>query len=165
MKKLLRFALQSTLVVMMGLGIISLSPQDSLAQCTGFCGVYPGPGSCNCDEGCWFYGDCCPDICTVCTSTGPDWDTNCGGGGSNSCAGFCGIYPGPGDCNCDEGCWFYGDCCSDICTECTSTGPEWNTNCGGGGCAFVIDNTNPFWCDVDPASPEYASVQAGDYYC
>ncbi|MCW5900679.1 MAG: T9SS type A sorting domain-containing protein [Flavobacteriales bacterium] len=115
-------------------------------SCVGFCGVYPGPGNCNCDDLCWTFADCCADICTSCTSTGPNWDAGCAGPNPDSCVGFCGVYPGPGNCNCDDLCWTFADCCADICTSCTSTGTNWDANCSGGGGDCCTANLTP-GCD------------------
>ncbi len=43
---------------------------------------------------------------------------------SESCAGLCGVFKGEGTCNCDAGCFATGDCCTDICTECSADYPD-----------------------------------------
>lgn len=69
------------------------STQQSYAQCNGFCG---GSGStllCYCDDACWLFGDCCPDMCTFCPLEGPETMMNCGtvtpGGGCNTDVTIC----------------------------------------------------------------------------
>ncbi|MBL7897779.1 MAG: hypothetical protein JNJ99_04525, partial [Crocinitomicaceae bacterium] len=47
----------------------------SVAQCGGSCGGFAG--FCWCDDFCWIALDCCPDVCTACGSTGPNWNANC----------------------------------------------------------------------------------------
>jgi len=40
-----------------------------------------------------------------------------------SCQGYCGGQ-GVGGCWCDQNCWDYGDCCSDVCEECGICSPN-----------------------------------------
>jgi len=44
---------------------------DLSASCQGYCGGQ-GVGGCWCDESCWDYGDCCPDVCDVCGICSPN---------------------------------------------------------------------------------------------
>ena len=43
---------------------------DLTASCQGYCGGQ-SPSGCYCDQDCWDYGDCCPDVCEVCGICGP----------------------------------------------------------------------------------------------
>jgi hypothetical protein len=52
---------------------------------------------------------------------------NGGGGGTDgSCAGVCGDASPDGSCFCDESCASFGDCCADVCDECSEL-----ESCGG----------------------------------
>jgi len=44
---------------------------DLTASCQGYCGGQ-GAGGCWCDQSCWDYGDCCPDVCEVCGICSPN---------------------------------------------------------------------------------------------
>lgn len=85
--------------------------------CQGICGQYVGPTSCNCDDACTQYGDCCQDYEELCGGGGPDpCDPVCEGKlcGPDGCGGSCGACT-PGD-QCTPG----GQCepaCTDQCTE------------------------------------------------
>ena len=50
--------------------------QTVFAQCAGNCGNFAG--GCACDDDCWLFGDCCPDMCTECPGQGPNTTANCG---------------------------------------------------------------------------------------
>lgn len=39
------------------------------ATCAGWCGLET-PEGCWCDEECWIWGDCCPDVCAECPTSG-----------------------------------------------------------------------------------------------
>jgi hypothetical protein len=44
-------------------------------SCEGRCGDYDGSAECQCDSGCFSFGDCCEDVCTACES---DYAEQCG---------------------------------------------------------------------------------------
>jgi hypothetical protein len=84
-------------------------------------------------------GKPCPDdmICfsnTVCMYPGE--------AGSDSCAGRCGSYDANAACQCDDQCFGEGDCCADLCDECTDEFPGEcgipfpYQDCGNGGPAI-----------------------------
>jgi hypothetical protein len=50
----------------------SIAQSCSSAQCGG-----AGSGGCYCDDGCWTYGDCCPNVCTFCGLSTATHTTNC----------------------------------------------------------------------------------------
>jgi len=76
---------------------------------------------------------------------------------SASCQGYCGGQS-PSGCYCDQICWDYGDCCSDICEVCGFCGPACvdadgdgfytNPRCGTAGDCEDSDST------VYPGAPE-----------
>ena len=78
-------------------------------SCAGVCGSNPADESCYCDDMCFGYGDCCPDICDFCGDMFPDpapggcgectpdcTDLVCGNDG---CGGSCGECPDGQTCN------------------------------------------------------------------
>jgi len=73
-------------------------------SCEGRCGQFDPNASCQCDDQCVNFGDCCGDI-----------DQVCGGQADpNSCVqnDTCGGQA-PGGCFCDAVCTQFGDCCPD----------------------------------------------------
>jgi aqualysin 1 len=73
-------------------------------SCEGRCGEFDPAASCQCDDQCAAFGDCCDDI-----------DEVCGGQADpNSCVqnDACGAQA-PGGCFCDAACTAFGDCCPD----------------------------------------------------
>jgi hypothetical protein len=81
----------------------------------GLCGNnVQAPDGCYCDENCFAFGDCCPDVCApgTCISL-----SGCNPGGCNSNpAVLCGTgVQAPDGCYCDEACFSAGDCCPDVC--------------------------------------------------
>ena len=114
--------------------------------CPSDCGCTSAPASCGtetetagecfCDPLCFDEGDCCADVCDVCTTLGPCAAT-CGDGTCNlnaesdvscpadcGCAadpGMCGVGdPTQGSCFCDAACFNANDCCVDVCDVCTT---------------------------------------------
>ncbi len=95
-------------------------------------------GNCYCDEACFGFGDCCANVCEA-DACEADLPMGCGGGGggdcgngncdpgedSCSCAADCPDDPAScsacecggagGDCYCDEDCFNFGDCCTNVC--------------------------------------------------
>jgi len=79
-----------------------------------------------------------------------------------SCQGYCGEQ-GAGGCWCDQSCWDYGDCCSDICEVCGFCGPACVDADGDGyftnpRCGTAVD------CDdsdstIYPGAPEICDYQ------
>ena len=77
-------------------------PGDS---CEGRCGQYDPAASCQCDDACVQFGDCCGDFEQLCTGGPPD-PNSCVQ--NNACGG-----QAPGGCYCDAVCPQFGDCCPD----------------------------------------------------
>ena len=74
-------------------------------SCEGRCGTFNPTQSCQCDDACAQFGDCCDDIEEVCSGGPVD---------PNSCVqnNACGAQA-PGGCFCDPACTQFGDCCAD----------------------------------------------------
>jgi hypothetical protein len=71
-----------------------------------------------------------------------------GGGVDGSCAGSCGGASPDGSCFCDEGCAALGDCCADVCTQCTldscGTLCDTDADCAAGErCNFTTGECQP----------------------
>ncbi len=81
------------------------APGDS---CVGHCGDFDLSRSCQCDDACVYYNDCCFDFGSVCSEppAPPVNEYSCLQ--SNSCGG-----QAPGGCYCDNICIQYNDCCYD----------------------------------------------------
>lgn len=80
------------------------------------------------------------------------------------CAGNCGDIVG--NCGCDDDCWFFLDCCSDICDECPTVGPETMFNCGTTNPPTGTCNTDVSICTPGVAGPfsfEYMLGPPDDY--
>jgi hypothetical protein len=75
--------------------------------CEDHCGG-TSDGSCYCDEGCVYYGDCCGDFDLYC---GYEEEP------TGSCLDSCGGLSDSG-CYCDDACTYYGDCCFDFIDVC-----------------------------------------------
>ena len=118
-------------------------PMDS---CAGMCGTFSATASCKCDANCFDNGDCCDDICDVCTENvniaarcEPACVPNCAEGqecGGDGCGGFC----GPG-CAAEE-----------ACVEGTCEGPNQDITSCEGMCGEWGDNTT---CNCDAECWEY----------
>lgn len=104
-------------------------PPGPLCAERGACS-YIDTESCQCDEACLFYGDCCADYASVCqkstTTASPTTTTTTSSSGSpdnsSTCAGrgAC-SYIETESCQCDDACVFYGDCCDDYASVCQTT--------------------------------------------
>lgn len=149
------------------------------------CGaVYDTSKSCQCNELCTHYGNCCEDYLTLgcnkcehmgcidydnryvcqCNSECPNFGNCCedynqlcgGGGGEDSCAGRCGTSPdNTKNCQCNDVCSTYGDCCSD-----------YNSLCGSsGGGSFDMDAyaTKMWELDENRIDPPYYTVNVQGY--
>ncbi len=57
--------------------IMQMPTHVNAQSCSGNCGG--SAGSCYCDDACWGYGDCCPDVCTYCGTFSSTMIANCGG--------------------------------------------------------------------------------------
>ena len=111
---------------------------NSLFQSTG--------NTCQCDNYCTMYGNCCPDYNSFCSagttstaapktattttttvapktsSTAAPKTTSTPAPSPNSCAAYkaCGAYKAGQPCQCDSSCTKFGNCCSDYTTTCSS---------------------------------------------
>ncbi|HTE49447.1 MAG TPA: M4 family metallopeptidase [Kofleriaceae bacterium] len=74
-------------------------------SCEGRCGTFDPNASCQCDDQCTQFGDCCGDIEQVCGG-GPVDPASCVQ--NNACGG-----QAPAGCFCDTACQQFGDCCPD----------------------------------------------------
>ena len=90
-------------------------------SCAGDCGNYNGSDVCNCDSQCWDFGDCCQDICEVCSAENADecgtaCVPNCAGKscGDDGCGGSCGACMPGQSCEVDGTC---AASCEDECTD------------------------------------------------
>ena len=77
-------------------------------SCQDRCGNYDGALSCQCDDQCTTYGDCCDDKAAQCDAPPPPPPPE---PGPNSCVEKCGSKSDT--CWCDSQCASYGDCCDD----------------------------------------------------
>ncbi|XP_070555155.1 uridylate-specific endoribonuclease-like [Ptychodera flava] len=118
----------SALLVLIVVSSHSLLAQDS---CINRCGLnFDSSYSCQCNDGCVNYGDCCADYDSLCQ------------GSSDSCQGRCGEqYDRTNPCHCNDLCGQYGNCCSDYTSECDSS------NSCKGRCGEQYDKTNPCHCN------------------
>ena len=80
-------------------------------SCEGRCGNYNAGLSCQCDDQCTTYGDCCDDKAAVCDAPPPGPQP-----GPDSCVDECGGKSG--SCWCDSQCDDYGDCCDNKVAVC-----------------------------------------------
>jgi hypothetical protein len=82
--------------------LMDMDPFQDFVGCNNWCGTL-SPDGCWCDEACFQYGDCCPDV-PVCHLR------------EVGCTDYCGEQS-PDGCECDTDCARYGDCCpdADIC--------------------------------------------------
>jgi Zn-dependent metalloprotease len=80
-------------------------PPPPTGSCEGRCGTFDPAATCQCDDACTQFGDCCDDFEELCTGEPTD---------PNSCVqnNACGAQA-PGGCYCDEACTQFGDCCPD----------------------------------------------------
>jgi len=135
------------------------------------------PDSCWCDEGCFDFGDCCPDVCDACPTL-----SHCGGGGDcgpgeiEDCWGECSpeFSLGDGWCDdafdCEQFMYDYGDCggggdsCEDMCGGSPGT-CYCDASCFDYGdcCPDVCD-----FCDMFPqcgCEPQCDGKECGDDGC
>ncbi|KAM3621619.1 uncharacterized protein V6R79_013694 [Siganus canaliculatus] len=84
---------------------------NSLDSCQGRCGYGTDSGySCQCNEPCERYNDCCSDYYSICK-------------GEASCQGRCNEqYNSQNECHCNSLCSQYNNCCSDYNSVCSSSG-------------------------------------------
>jgi len=84
-------------------------PPPPGGSCEGRCGGYDPMLSCQCDDACDEYDDCCEDEALVCDPPPPQPQPD-------SCVAACGGNAGA--CWCDTLCFLYGDCCGDFAEQC-----------------------------------------------
>jgi Zn-dependent metalloprotease len=80
-------------------------PPPPTGSCEGRCGTFDPAATCQCDDACTQFGDCCDDFEEICSAEPTD---------PNSCVdnNTCGAQA-PGGCYCDDACTQFGDCCPD----------------------------------------------------
>ncbi|XP_039525846.1 deleted in malignant brain tumors 1 protein-like isoform X2 [Pimephales promelas] len=77
---------------------------------------------CGCDDHCQLYGSCCPDYNRYCsTTTAETTETTWIDTTAPSCMYNCGYNLG--SCSCTYNCQYYGNCCPDYNSLCSTTGP------------------------------------------
>lgn len=87
--------------------------------CKGRCG--DDQGTCRCDASCLQRNDCCADVCNVCGGTPQCSPRMAGPPTSAVCEGNCGESTTTlGVCSCADSCRANGNCCMDLCTNCSS---------------------------------------------
>ena len=74
------------------------------------CGLYLASQSCQCNEYCFEYDNCCPDYEAVCLESTQLCSIN----------QLCGRYVEGNDCQCNELCEAFENCCADYQAICTS---------------------------------------------
>ena len=102
--------------------------------------------------------DACGDVCGACEQDEACVDGSCQQlGGPDSCLGHCG---GPStDCYCDDLCFAFGSCCTDVCAACPDLQP---CKCGDGQCQnFEACDTCPDDCGCE--APE--TCDGGECAC
>jgi aqualysin 1 len=77
-------------------------PPPPDGSCEGRCGEFDQGASCQCDDQCVIFGDCCDDFGDVCVADPNSCVQN------DTCGG-----QAPGGCFCDGACQIFGDCCPD----------------------------------------------------
>jgi len=110
-----------------------IPPPPVGGTCSGQCGGQ-APSGCWCDNLCNGFGDCCSEVCTDCSSlnfcdvapppptpepTPPPTPEPTPPPVGGACSGQCGGQA-PSGCWCDNLCNGFGDCCSEVCTDCSS---------------------------------------------
>tara|TARA_B100000965_G_scaffold135411_1_gene112709 strand:+ start:383 stop:4399 length:4017 start_codon:yes stop_codon:yes gene_type:complete len=96
--------------------------------------------SCQCNDLCEQYNNCCDDYQAVCGS-------GTTGGDTGLCSDYgCGTYDSSNSCQCDDQCSTFGNCCSDYDDVCggTSTGGGDDEICDDG-----VDNDGDSYIDCD----------------
>ncbi|XP_058605270.1 CUB and zona pellucida-like domain-containing protein 1 isoform X2 [Onychostoma macrolepis] len=100
-------------------------------------------GSCSCDYYCHYYGNCCHDYDSYCSTT-TDWPTTTD---FSSCRYSCGYNFG--SCSCDYYCHYYGNCCHDYDSYCSTT-TDWPTTTDFPSCRYSCGyNFGSCSCDFD----------------
>uniref|UniRef100_A0A1X7VE53 Fibronectin type-III domain-containing protein n=1 Tax=Amphimedon queenslandica TaxID=400682 RepID=A0A1X7VE53_AMPQE len=112
-------------------GHLSCCVRSSSNTCTG------SNGLCSCSADCYDSGNCCNDISQIGCATPTPTDSPCTAAGYNQCC-HPQIYNGscsgnPPICYCDQLCFSFGDCCSDVtnigCIEPSVIPPAPNGSC------------------------------------
>ncbi|XP_042370792.1 proteoglycan 4b isoform X2 [Plectropomus leopardus] len=101
--------MSSTVLCVVILLACALAFSAAQTSCKGRCGAEYNRGNlCQCDYNCLFYGECCKDFESQCTT-------------KNSCMGRCGENFRRGRlCNCDSDCTKFKQCCPDYKSHCNA---------------------------------------------
>ncbi|HAN31243.1 MAG TPA: hypothetical protein DCQ06_06555, partial [Myxococcales bacterium] len=134
----------------------------------GRCGEFDGDASCNCDDQCAVFNDCCDDYDQVCkvpsdASSGDVVTPDVGGtdatadasAGDDSCKGLCGKYTPGKACQCDSGCTQFGDCCKDFTKLCSTPDCQADADCDDK-LACTADKCEASKCVNTPATGQCA---------
>ncbi|MBM4388775.1 MAG: hypothetical protein FJ088_13620, partial [Deltaproteobacteria bacterium] len=126
-------------------------------SCAGNCDS--GAGTCYCDETCWNFGDCCPDVCQQCGYCNGSCVPQCSGKecGDDGCGGSCGTCPwgwtcNSGKCSCTPSCSGKecgSDGCGSVCAWCPT--------------GYVCNYLNK--CEKQACQPDCFAKQCGDDGC
>ncbi|XP_073683452.1 scavenger receptor cysteine-rich domain-containing protein DMBT1-like isoform X2 [Garra rufa] len=131
----------------------------ALPSCMHNCGY--NLGNCSCNYNCQYYGNCCPDYnsyCSSTTETPATAETTAG----HSCMYNCGYHLG--SCSCDYNCQYYGNCCYDFHWYCPSyTTPDPHPHCGGHlyGSGLFSSPNYPYYYHDNAYCVWYLSAQQG----
>ncbi len=134
------------------------------AYCTGRCGIEdptwaPGYGTCYCDDACFGFGDCCPDVCSTCVNVIDQCcDEDCSGKqcGDDGCGGSC------GSCGVGSSCQPDG-----MCSTCTPScsGAECGPDGCGGSCGTCAAGTECEGSQCQACEPQCGGKQCGSDLC
>ena len=128
------------------------------ASCEGLCGSYDAENNCQCDDFCFFIGDCCDDVCTTCADIFEDQccEPSCEGKqcGDDGCGGSCGEP-------CAEGSYCNAEfqCVEEVC-EPQCEGKQCGADGCGGTCGICDDNQG---CTEDGQCVESAPELSGTW--
>ncbi|KAL1257770.1 hypothetical protein QQF64_011014 [Cirrhinus molitorella] len=126
-----------------------------LPSCRYKCGY--NLGNCSCNSDCQYYGNCCPDYNSYCSST-----TEIPVTAGHSCLYNCGYNFG--SCSCTYDCQYHGNCCYDFHWYCPSyTSPDPHPQCGGHlyGSGLFSSPNYPYYYNDNAYCVWYLSAQQG----
>ncbi|XP_073683512.1 scavenger receptor cysteine-rich domain-containing protein DMBT1-like isoform X2 [Garra rufa] len=131
----------------------------ALPSCMNNCGY--NLSNCSCNYNCQYYGNCCPDYNSYCSST-TETPATAETTADHSCMYNCGYHFG--SCSCDYDCQYYGNCCYDFHWYCPSyTTPDPHPHCGGHlyGSGLFSSPNYPYYYHDNAYCVWYLSAQQG----
>ena len=140
-------------------------------SCLGLCEMdnEPAPAGCYCDEACFEYADCCPDVCDVCpemSGCGP-CQPDCYGKecGEDGCGGACGTCQGGEFCSAGK-CVPPGEYCPGAAEPAGDDcfGLDYTGCCDDQGRAKWCDQGKLFCSDCVASDGECGWYEEGDFY-